>query len=477
MLERVGKYNVVIIGAGPAGISAALELAKSGKDVLILEKQEQVGGISKTIEYNGYHFDTGGHRFWTKNKEVENLWKNTLKEDLLTRPRQSRIFYRQKFFDYPLKPKNALRNLGIGTSAVVGASYLKSKAKKIFSKKEAENFKEWVSERFGEKLFNIFFDTYTQKVWGIPTTELGAQWAAQRIKNLSLWKAAMDMLKLSKKGSVTSLIDEFLYPRLGPGMMYEAILKEAVSLGAKIELNTEVIKLKCKNGKIESVVVKKNGNEELIRCDFLLSTMPLPELVNNLDNVAPFGIREANKKLWFRHFLTANLIVNKKDVMPDNWIYIHEPGIKAGRLQNFKNWSSAMCVDENKTNIGMEYFYTSGDEIDKMSDVDLLKLAKKELCMMGFAEENEVETANVVRSENAYPVYQIGYKEALDKVVEYVKQLKNMQIMGRGGMFRYNNMDHSILTGLIAARNLLGQKNNVFAVNSEADYLEERLDR
>lgn len=474
MIERVGKYNVVIIGAGPAGIAAAFELSKSGKDVLVLEKQDQVGGISKTVNHNGYHFDTGGHRFWTKNKEVETLWRETLQDDLLLRPRQSRIFYRNRFFDYPIKPANALKGLGVGTSALVGLSYLYAKAKKLGNKKEAETFREWVSERFGSKLFNIFFDTYTQKVWGISTDDLGAEWAAQRIKNLSLWNAALDALKLRKKGSVTSLIDEFYYPKLGPGMMYEKMLANAMVNGVKLELGTEVVQLKCKGNKVETVMIRKNGQEELIRTEYVFSTMPLPELMRKLDTPVSDEVTQANERLRFRSFLTANLIVNKKDVMPDTWIYIHEPGIKAGRIQNFKNWSPAMCADENKTNIGMEYFYTAGDEVDKMSDENLQKLAQKELCMMGFAKGDEIEPANVMRSEDAYPVYKIGYKESLEKVVGRVKEFENLQIMGRGGMFRYNNMDHSILTGLLAARNVLGERNNVFAVNAEADYLEEK---
>lgn len=474
MIQRVGKYNVVIIGAGPAGIAAALELSKSGKDVLILEKQDQVGGISKTVNHNGYYFDTGGHRFWTKNKEVENLWKETLGADLLLRPRQSRIFYRNRFFDYPIKPANALKGLGFGTSMLVGLSYLQAKAKKITNKKEAETFREWVSERFGSKLFDIFFDTYTQKVWGITTNELGAEWATQRIKNLSLWNAVLDALKLRKKGSVTSLIDEFYYPKLGPGMMYETMLANAMVNGVKLELGTEIVCLKCSGNKVSGVVVNKNGQEELIRAEYVLSTMPLPELMRALDAPISDEVVEANKKLRFRNFLTANLIVNKKDVMPDTWIYIHEPGIKAGRIQNFKNWSPAMCVDENKTNVGMEYFYTAGDEVDKMSDDNLQSLAKKELCMMGFAKGEEIEPANVMRSEDAYPVYKIGYKEALEKVVGRVQEFDNLQIMGRGGMFRYNNMDHSILTGLLAAKNVMGERNDVFAVNTEENYLEEK---
>jgi len=471
------RKKIIIIGAGPAGLAAAWELARKGQEIIVLEKQDQVGGISKTINHNGYRFDTGGHRFWTKDKEVQDFWQQILGDEFLTRPRLSRIFYKNKFFYYPLKALNALINLGVVESLCVILNYAYTKIVRFLKPRVAVNYEQWISDRFGKRLYQIFFETYTQKVWGITPDKIGAEWAAQRIQNLSLIRAIIDALGLSKKGKVKTLIDEFQYPKFGPGQMYDQVAEEIKKKGGQIRIKTEVVGVNILDNTIKSIIIKdKNGQNEL-SADSFISSMPLSELIQNMLPNAPTPVLMANKKLWYRNLITVNFIIDKKDVMPDTWIYIHDQKIKAGRLQNFKNWSPFMSLDENKTNVGLEYFSTRGDEIDNLSDNDLIKLGKEDWAKLGLGNKDNIEDAFVVRVYDAYPVYQIGYYEALNEVVNYVKQFDNLQIIGRGGMYRYNNMDHSILTGLYAARNILGGNYDIFKVNADESYLEYKDDR
>lgn len=469
--------KIIIIGAGPAGLAAAWELTQAGQEVMVIEKDAQVGGISKTINHHGYYFDSGGHRFWTKNEEVSGLWQEVLGSNFLTRPRLSRIYYKNNFFYYPIKIFDALKKLGLLESVLIVGSYLWVKIKKIFKKNQIKTFEDWTVNQFGRRLFDIFFKTYTEKVWGIKTSEIGAEWAAQRIKNLSLVSVIIDSLGLNKKGKIKTLIEEFKYPKLGPGMMYQKMADQAVARGARLLLNTDVARINCQRDKVRSVMVKKGNKETEIFADYYLSSMPLPELVVKLVPEAAEEIMAANKNLWFRSLITVNLIINKKEVIPDTWIYIHDPLVRAGRLQNFKNWSPFMSADENKTNMGLEYFASKGDELYQMSDEELIALGKEDWIKMGIGGEEEIIEAFVAREKNAYPVYQIGYKDSLDKVTDFIKNFTNLQIIGRGGMYRYNNMDHSILTGLYAARNILGGKHDLFKVNTEENYLEYKDDR
>jgi protoporphyrinogen oxidase len=467
------NIKTIIIGAGPAGLAAALELVRHGHQVTIIERENRVGGLSRTEEYKGYHFDVGGHRFFTKEEEVKNLWQKVLGKDFLKRPRLSRIYYDKKFFYYPLKPMNALKNIGILKSIVIFFSYLATRLKAHLGLlPKPESFEEWVTQKFGKKLFNIFFKTYTEKVWGISTSKIGAEWAAQRIKGLSLSKAVINAF-FPKKGKVTTLIDEFNYPRLGPGMMYTKIAELVKSKGGEILLNTKVIQIRSEGDQIRSITIKtKSGETKELVADYFISSIPLSKLIKSLVPKPAEDILQANRFLKFRSFLTVCLIIDNPEVFPDNWIYIHDPEVKVGRIQNFKNWSPDMVPDISKTALGLEYFCFEGDDLWNSPNEKLIRLAGSELEKIGLGKTKEVIDGFVIRQKDAYPIYEIGYRKQLEKVYDFIKQFKNLQIIGRAGLFRYNNMDHSILTGLYAARNILGQNFDIFRVNTKQEYHE-----
>ncbi len=457
--------KTVILGAGPAGLGAALELVKKNQSVEILEKDTQVGGISKTINYKNYYFDIGGHRFFTKNNEIEKIWRDLLNNNFLKRGRLSRIYYQKNFFKYPLEPFDALLKIGFSQGFLIGLSYLKSKVFSPFKRNE-ENFADWVSNRFGKKLFSTFFKSYTEKVWGISTKELSADWAAQRIQDLSLWKAIVSSLFKRKNKNIKTLIEEFDYPLKGPGMMYEKMADEIKNKGGNIVLNNEVKEIIHQ----DDLVIKANDTEG----DYFISSIPLDQLIFSLKPSAPEEILVAAKQLKFRDFISINLIIDQKDVFPDNWIYIQDPEVKLGRVQNFKNWSPAMVPDQNKTSLGLEYFCFSGDDFWNSKDEDLIELAKNELEKIGLVKKEKVLDGFVARIANAYPIYYGNYKEPLKKVFDYLKKFKNLQTVGRQGMFRYNNMDHAICSGILAAKNVLGGSYDVFGINANAEYLESK---
>ena len=324
--------DVIVIGAGPAGLTAAYEATKHNLHASVFEKDNDVGGISKTINYKNYLFDTGGHRFFTKYKEIDRIWNEILGDEFLKRPRLSRIYYNNKFFYYPLKPLNALMNLGLITSLEVILSYLYSQ---VHPYKNVSNFEEWVSNRFGKRLYDIFFKTYTEKVWGISCTEIQADWAAQRIKGLSLSKAILNSLGFIRRGQVTTLIDEFQYPRKGPGQMWNKAKDLIEKNGGAVRLNSRIIQLNRRNDKIVSILVQANGTTEEVPGDYFLSTMPLRELVTAIHPVVPPPILQAANLLRYRDFFTVGLIIDKPNIFPDNWIYIHSPDIKVARIQNY----------------------------------------------------------------------------------------------------------------------------------------------
>ncbi len=464
------EKNVIVLGGGPAGLTAALELVKLGLHPTVLEKYQLVGGLSRTESYKGYHFDMGGHRFFSKSEEVNRVWQEVLGGEFLHRPRLSRIFYNKKFFNYPLKPLNALMGLGIFESIVILCSYIRWQ---LFPYRQVETFEQWVTNRFGRRLFLTFFKTYTEKVWGIPCSELKAEWAAQRIKDLSLRSALMNMV-FKPKHVIKTLIDSFDYPRLGPGMMWNAVRNKVDSSGGKVRLNCDVVRV-CRDGsKITGVVVRGDGNEELIPGTDFISSMPVTEMVKKLDPPAPQHVLDAAGKLNYRDFLTVCLIVDKPDLFPDNWIYIHDPAVVVGRIQNFKNWSPHMVPDQTKSSLGMEYFCTEGDSLWTTSDADLIELGKRELEVIGLAKYADVQDGCVFRVPKSYPVYDSDYRDHLDIVRDYVNSLSNLQTIGRNGLHRYNNQDHAMLTGMLAVRNLvLGQKNDLWNVNAEQEYHEE----
>lgn len=463
--------NVIVIGGGPAGMTAAYELVKAGLKPIVLEMGARVGGIARTEVFNGYRLDVGGHRFFTKVPEVEAFWYEVLGEDFLTRPRLSRIYYNRKFILYPLRFGDALRKLGVWQSFLVLMSYFRSK---ILPYRHEDTFEEWVSNRFGRRLYRIFFKTQTEKVWGIPCNQLSAQWAEQRIQNLSLPRAVLGAL-FGARGAknVKSLIEQFHYPRLGPGMLWERTQQLVEQRGGEVRLNTTVVEVLHRDGKAIGVVARSNGRDATIKADAIISSMPISELVAKLDPPAPVDVRESAAQLTYRDFFTVGLIINRAELFPDNWIYIHAPEVKVGRVQNFKNWSPEMVPDPSKTFLGLEYFCNEGDELWRMSDEALIKLGSQELETMGLARAAEVEGGTVIRQLKTYPVYTGEYKEYLERIRGFLDSFPNLQTVGRNGMHKYNNQDHSMLTAMLAVKNLLGEQHDVWSANVERAYHEE----
>ncbi|HKQ54054.1 MAG TPA: NAD(P)/FAD-dependent oxidoreductase [Pyrinomonadaceae bacterium] len=470
--------RVVIVGAGPAGLTAAYQLCKAGIRAVVLEKSESVGGLARTVNHGGYHFDIGGHRFFTKVKAVEKIWREVLAQDeFLRRPRLSRIYYDNKFFPYPLRAFKTLLNLGPWNSLLILLSYVKARLRPA----PDETFEQWVTNRFGRRLFRIFFKTYTEKVWGIPCGEISAEWAAQRIKGLSLPAAVKNIfLKFSpwRRGEVIkTLIEEFDYPKLGPGMMWQRMAELVVRQGCEVSRGAGVERILWADGRVDAVEVSSGGQTQTVRGSHFISSMPVRELVRKLSPAPPPEVLKAADGLHYRDFIIVALVVNRPDVFPDNWIYIHDPEVKLGRIQNFKNWSPDMVPDPAKTCLGLEYFCFEGDGLWTMTDEALVALAKKELATLGLAEPREVEDGVVVRVPKAYPVYDSGYRESLNVVRSFLDGLGNLQLVGRNGMHKYNNQDHSMLTAMLAVENILGARHDLWEVNAEQEYHEEAAAR
>ncbi len=468
-MKKNQKLNVIISGAGPAGLTAAYIACKEGLSPVVFEKDKEVGGISKTVNYKDYLFDIGGHRFFTKFDEVNVIWNEILGDDFLVRPRLSRIYYNNKFFYYPIKPLNALMNLGLNNSFLVMSSYIYSQ---IIPNRKVNNFEEWVSNKFGKRLFNIFFKTYTEKVWGISCKEIQADWAAQRIKGLSLGKAVLNSIGFLGKDRVTTLIDEFRYPRRGPGQMWNKAKQIVGEKRGKVELNSQVTHLNKKDNKIISALVKRNGSLQEIDGDYFLSTIPLRELVQSIKPAAPDDVLKAARELKYRDFFTVGLIIDKAFIFPDNWIYIHSPEVKVGRIQNFKNWSPDMVPDSQTTSLGLEYFCFDTDDIWKKGDKELVELGTKEAVKLKFASKDQIIDGFVIRSPKTYPIYDEGYKERIDTIKDYLSTIKNLQTVGRNGLHRYNNQDHSMLSAIYAIRNILGEKHSIWDINVDEEYHE-----
>jgi protoporphyrinogen oxidase len=412
----------------------------------------------------------GGHRFFTKSQEVNQFWHEVLKDDFLRRPRLSRIFYKKKFFAYPLKPFNALMGLGFLESILIILSYIRWQ---LFPYRSEDTFEQWVTNRFGRRLFLTFFKTYTEKVWGISSSELGAEWAAQRIKDLSLKTAVLSMF-FKPNNKITTLIEEFEYPRRGPGMMWNAAKDQIEMRGGSVQLNSEVTRIHRDGERISHVTYSSNGHQQTIFGADFVSSMPVTEFIKRLDPPPPPEVMEAAGKLKYRDFLTVCLIVNREELFGDNWIYIHEPGVQVGRIQNYKNWSPDMVPDLSKSSLGLEYFCNEGDEVWTMPDEELIELGKRELDRIGLAKYEDVEDGCVFRVPKSYPVYDSNYQEYLSTIQEYIESLENFQTLGRNGLHRYNNQDHAMLTGMLAVRNMmLGEQNNLWVVNAEQEYHEE----
>jgi protoporphyrinogen oxidase len=469
------RETVAVIGGGPAGLTAAYELQKlSGRHrPIVLESSDMVGGIARTENYKGYRVDIGGHRFFTKVSEVEALWREVLGDQFVTRPRMSRIYYRGKYYDYPLRVLNALGNIGPLEAVRVMASYA---YRRIRPSPVEENFEQWVSNRFGRRLFEHFFRSYTEKVWGIPCSEIRADWAAQRIKNLSLRKAVLNALTGSNDTS--SLIDRFEYPPLGPGMMWEAFRDRIVERGGEVRMRSRVKKV-LRRGQhvagldVETVLADGQIVDQFVPAQHFISSMPLTELVPAFDPPPPPEVIAAARELKYRDFLIVLLVLDRPDPFPDNWIYVHSPDVKVGRIQNFRSWSEQMVPNPKHASIGMEYFCHEGDGLWSSSDADLIARATEELERLGLAAGAHVIDGAVIRQAKAYPVYDSHYRDALDVIRGWLDTLENFQTVGRNGMHRYNNQDHSMLTAMLAARRILGEQHDLWDVNVERSYHEE----
>ena len=472
--------QVVVVGAGPAGLSAAYELAQAGVKVQVYEQDPDfVGGISRTVEYKGFRFDIGGHRFFSKSQEIEEFWSQILGPDLLTRPRQSRIFYQGKFFDYPLRPLNAFFNMGLVETIRCLADYTNAK---MHPHPNPQTFEDWVINHFGERLYRMFFKTYTEKVWGVDCAEISADWAAQRIKGLSLSSAIINAFKskTAKNGQQTikTLIDEFRYPTLGPGMLWERVAQHIVQLGGEIHMGTKITQLSRKDNAVTAVsYTDQAGQSVTVPTDHVISTMPVRSLFRSMGQSVPDAVQLRANALKYRDFITVSLIIDTPHLFSDNWIYIHDPRVKVGRIQNFKNWSPFMVPDSSKTCLGLEYFCFEGDGLWTSSDDQLLALAENELRQIGLLNQRTVLDGTVIRVPKAYPVYDDEYKEHLTILQSYLHHhATNVQLVGRNGMHRYNNQDHAMMTGFLAARNILGGQYDLWAVNGDAEYLEDVAD-
>lgn len=470
--------ETIVIGAGPAGLTAAYELSKLGHRSAVIESDNVVGGISRTVSYNNFRFDIGGHRFFSKIKLINDLWREILGEDFLQRPRMSRIYYRNRFFDYPLRAMNALSGLGPLESARCVLSYA---AARLFPKKDPQNFEDWVANRFGHRLYSIFFKTYTEKVWGIPCHEISADWAAQRIKNLSLSEAIRNAL-LPRRGPattkdgqiITTLIDTFHYPRFGPGQMWERCEKLLAERGHPVIRRVSIDRVRMEGNRVACVYGRgpDGGVTEFAGRNFI-SSMPLRELILAMDPPPPEEVLRAARRLRYRDYLTVVLIINRPELFPDNWIYIHSPDVKVGRVQNYKSWSPDMVPDPGKCSLGLEYFLWDRDEEWDWPDARLVELGIAECEKLRLIERRDVADGTVVRMRKAYPIYDRDYRETLDVLIRFVNSIENLQAVGRNGQHRYNNQDHSMLTGVFAARNIAGARYDVWGVNVEQEYHEE----
>ena len=494
---RPGDLDVIVVGAGPAGLTASLLLAEKGWHPIVLEADPRyVGGISRTVEYKGYHFDIGGHRFFSKAREVEDFWSRVLPDDMLVRPRKSRIYYRGKFFSYPLKPVEALMKLGAAESAACMLSFAHARVRPI---PDPQNVEDWVRNQFGRRLYEIFFKHYTEKVWGMSCRDIRADWAAQRIKSLSLGTAVVEAVKSSlprAKSSGrdqvhTTLIDEFRYPRKGPGQLWEECARKVQALGGDLRMGAKVVQMRRdpssgdpSSGDAQSgrwiVTYEQDGARHEVSAQHVISSAAIKDVVASLDPAPAPALREAGGSLKYRDFLTVALMVRDRDAFDDNWIYIQERDVKVGRIQNFKAWSPEMVPDPQTACYGLEYFCFEGDGLWSSKDEDLVALASKELEQLGLGRAADVFDGCVVRQPKAYPVYDEAYARHVETVRESIERdWPGLHLVGRNGMHRYNNQDHSMMTAMLTVENIVSGKwspetrrFDPWRVNQDAKYIE-----
>jgi protoporphyrinogen oxidase len=463
--------TTLVLGGGPAGLTAGYLLGKRDHDVVVLEAEDQVGGLAKTVERNGYRFDLGGHRFFTKALEVDDLWHEVLGDEFLRRPRMSRIYWNQRYLDYPLRGPDVIRKLGPVELARCMGSYLAAAAR---PKGEEESLEQWVTNRFGRRLFELFFQSYNEKVWGVPASEIRAEWAAQRIKGLSFFSAARAAFFGNRGNKIKSLISEFNYPRYGPGQMWDAMTEAIRAQGGEVLLSSPVTRLELAGSRVVEV---EAGETSYTLPKAVISSLPLREVVQMASPAAPQHVIDAANGLRYRDFLTVALVVDGDDLFPDNWIYIHEPSVRVGRIQNFRSWSPWMVPDPTKACVGMEYFCFAGDDLWSMDDDDLVALAAEELERLRLAPKSKVERGYAIRVPKAYPIYDADYAERVRVIRTWLDGIDNLQQVGRNGLHRYNNSDHSMLTAMRAVDNLLsGAEHDIWAVNAESVYHETHIE-
>jgi protoporphyrinogen oxidase len=480
------RGRVVIVGAGPAGLTASYLLAKAGVAVTVLEADPTyVGGISRTVEHRSaaaggglFRFDIGGHRFFSKSREVEDLWDELLGDDMVDRPRKSRILYGGKFYSYPLVATEALRNLGPFETARCIASYAAARARPI---RDPRSFEDWVSNQFGTRLYGIFFKTYTEKVWGMSCTEISADWAAQRIKGLSLSTAILNALKpkrdpADRKAQIKTLINSFRYPRLGPGMMWDAAARKTRELGGEVRLGCRATGFAHRpDGSWRVSFTGADGAARTIDAAHVISSAPLRELLETLEPAPVAEATAAAGKLSYRDFLTVALVVKARGKIDDNWIYIHDPGVQVGRVQNFASWSPELVPSPDFDCFGLEYFCFEGDGLWSSTDAELVDLARRELVKIGLVEAGDVLDGKVVRQKKAYPVYDDAYATHVETIRRTLdRDYPNLHVVGRNGMHKYNNQDHAMMTAMLTVRNILAGRRvyDVWNVNQDAEYHE-----
>jgi protoporphyrinogen oxidase len=462
--------GTAVLGAGPAGLTAAYVLGLRGVPAAVYEADGLVGGIAKTVEYDGYRFDLGGHRFFTKFAQVQRLWEEMLGDELLVRPRLSRIYYDGKYLAYPLQARDVVKRLGIVESVLCSLSYFGSRLSP--SRHEVETFEDFATVNFGNRIYDVFFRTYTEKVWGVPGSEIHAEWAVQRIKDFSFWKALLAALHLTK-GKPTTLLEEFHYPRLGPGQMWEAFEERIGERGIPVHRHHRVLSVQHEHNRVVGVTMQHDGRTVEVPVDAALSTIALSDLVLSLDPAPPQEIVEAAERLRYRSLCLVALMIDRDEPFPDNWIYLHDPGIRAGRVQNFGAWSPDM-VRPGKTCLGVEYFCFEGDDLWELPDEQAVALATDELARIDLLDPNDVIDGIKVRVPKAYPMYVGRYREDVAELRGYLASFENLKTFGRNGLHRYNNQDHSMWTAILATLNLVdGTEYDVWSVNTEAEYHEE----
>ncbi len=473
MLDKYKNNKIIIIGAGPAGLAAGLELARSGYKVVIFDKLDKVGGMSRSEKIDGGMFDIGPHRFFSKSDEVNKLWRSLIGKDFRKSPRLTRMYYKRKFFLYPVELKDALKNLGIFEGFLIGLSMLKVRLRSLFKKQPDNSFEDWVVNRFGRRLYHHFFKSYTEKLWGISTKQITAGWAAQRLKDISLVKVIKNLIFPDNKKKVKSWIKEFYYPKLGAGSMYQKMAAKIENLEGQINLNCEVSAISREGGKIQNITIVSNGQSSVHSLDYLISSMPVNKFIQLFNPQAPGKVVRAANNLKFRSMVYVAIAVTKENVFKDNWIYVHEPEVRMVRITKFKNFSSHMVDNKKLSILGIEYPCWEEDELWQDTDENIIDMVKRDMEKIELLNAQDIAECKVLRIPDTYPVYAFKHEENLDIIFNYLKQFKNFQSVGRNGIFRYNNMDHSILTGFYAARNIMGEKYDVLNINLDDEYHEE----